>query len=214
MTTLDASLSFFSLSSVSTQLSFSFNLHINSHSLSLSILCLIPRTTVTSLSTPKDTRCKTHHFMRQSLCSFLNARENTQIARAMTSVFLRNTRWRHSRSWCGTKYSSFGWQHYLMLALCDTQHRNVHPPSQFFVKNKSAFEGNTMCMHFCFHILRLERRASPMSRMFERSSDKLFAPWNVTTPECIWVSVIAVNYDIKCHFSLPKLAIFKAKLSR
>ena len=44
------------------------------------ILCLIPRTTVMSLSAPKDTRCETHPFMRQSRCSFLNAWENTQVA--------------------------------------------------------------------------------------------------------------------------------------
>ena len=31
-------------------------------------------------------------FMRQSRCSFLNTWENTQVAHAMTSVFLRNTR--------------------------------------------------------------------------------------------------------------------------
>ena len=40
------------------------------------ILCLIQRTTVTWLSTPKDT------------FSFLNAWHNTQVARAMTSVFV------------------------------------------------------------------------------------------------------------------------------
>ena len=32
-------------------------------------------------------------FMHQSRCSFLNAWENTQVARAMTSVFVWNTRW-------------------------------------------------------------------------------------------------------------------------
>ena len=39
-----------------------------------------------------------------SWCSFLNARENTQVARAMTSVFLRNARWRQGRSRGETKY--------------------------------------------------------------------------------------------------------------
>ena len=34
----------------------------------------------------------------------LNAWENTQVAHAVTSVFLRNTRWRHGRSWGETKY--------------------------------------------------------------------------------------------------------------
>ena len=43
-------------------------------------------------------------FVRQSRCSFLNAWENTQVARAMSSVFLRNTRWRHGRSRGETKY--------------------------------------------------------------------------------------------------------------
>ena len=31
-------------------------------------------------------------FMRQSRCSFLNVCENTQVARAVSSAFLRNTR--------------------------------------------------------------------------------------------------------------------------
>ena len=44
-------------------------------------------------------------FMRQSRCSFLNVSENTQVARAMTSVFVWNTRWRHGRSRGETKYS-------------------------------------------------------------------------------------------------------------
>ena len=44
-------------------------------------------------------------FMRQSRCSFLNAWENTQVARAMTSVFLRNTRWRQGLSRGETRYS-------------------------------------------------------------------------------------------------------------
>ena len=43
-------------------------------------------------------------FMRQYRCSFLNVWENTQVARAMTSVFLRNTHWRHGRSRGETKY--------------------------------------------------------------------------------------------------------------
>ena len=45
--------------------------------------------------------------MRQFWCSFLNAWENTQVARAMTSVFLQNTRWRHGRTRDETKYSVF-----------------------------------------------------------------------------------------------------------
>ena len=71
----------------------------------LSILCLIPRTTVTSLSTISDTRCKTHPLcVNPGIHSFLNSSENTQVWRAITNVFLRNTRWRYSRSWVETKY--------------------------------------------------------------------------------------------------------------
>ena len=44
-------------------------------------------------------------FMRHSRCSFLNAWENVQVARAITSIFLWNTRWRHGRSRGETKYS-------------------------------------------------------------------------------------------------------------
>ena len=51
-------------------------------------------------------------FMRQSRCFFLNAWGNTQVAHAVTSVFPRNTRWRHGRSRDETKYSL------LHLALC------------------------------------------------------------------------------------------------
>ena len=43
-------------------------------------------------------------FMRQSRCSFLNAWENTQVERAMTSAFVWNTHWRHGRSRGETKY--------------------------------------------------------------------------------------------------------------
>ena len=46
-------------------------------------------------------------FMRQSLSSFLNVWDNTQVARAMTSVFIRTMRRRHSRSWGETKYSHY-----------------------------------------------------------------------------------------------------------
>ena len=46
-------------------------------------------------------------FMRQSRCSFLNAWENTQVVRAMKSVFLQNTRWRHGLSRGETKYRDF-----------------------------------------------------------------------------------------------------------
>ena len=47
------------------------------------ILCLIPRTTVMSLSAPKNTRCKTHPFnMHQSRCSFFErVRKHTSCAR-------------------------------------------------------------------------------------------------------------------------------------
>ena len=48
-------------------------------------------------------------FMRQSRCSFLNVWENKQVARTVTSVFLRNTRWRHGRSRGETKYSKQRW---------------------------------------------------------------------------------------------------------
>ena len=51
--------------------------------------------------------------LRQSRCSFLNAWENTKVARTMTSVFLRNTRWRHGRSRGETKYRPNEWtDHY------------------------------------------------------------------------------------------------------
>ena len=73
--------------------------------LNIPILCLIPRTTVTSLIASKNTRCmQDTSFMHQSRCSFFNTGENTQVAHAMTSVFLRNTRWRHGRSQSETKY--------------------------------------------------------------------------------------------------------------
>ena len=45
-------------------------------------------------------------FLRQSRCSFLNVWDNTQVARPMTSVFTRNTRWRHSHSRGETKCSN------------------------------------------------------------------------------------------------------------
>ena len=53
-------------------------------------------------------------FMRQSRCSFLNLWESTQVARTITSVFLRNTHWGHSRSRGETKYV----EHYVLCALC------------------------------------------------------------------------------------------------
>ena len=43
-------------------------------------------------------------FMRQTRCSLLNAWENTQVTREMTSVFLRNTLSHHGRSRGETKY--------------------------------------------------------------------------------------------------------------
>ena len=45
------------------------------------ILCLIPRTTVTSLIASTNTHCKTQPNMRQSRCYFLNGWENTSCAR-------------------------------------------------------------------------------------------------------------------------------------
>ena len=62
----------------------------------LPILCLIPRTTVTSLSA-KIYTLQDSSFVHQFRCSLLNVWENTQVARAVTSVFLLNTRWRHGR---------------------------------------------------------------------------------------------------------------------
>ena len=68
-----------------------------------------------TLSYPENDRDITEHahgytlqdtsFMRQSRCSFLNAWENAQVARTMTSVFIWNTRWRHGRSRVETKYT-------------------------------------------------------------------------------------------------------------
>ena len=54
-------------------------------------------------------------FMHQSRCSFLNVWENTQVACVVTSVFLRNTRWRHGRSWGETKYSC----NLILIKQCD-----------------------------------------------------------------------------------------------
>ena len=48
------------------------------------ILCLIPRTTVTSLSAPKNTHCKTHPVCVNPGVLFLNVWESTQVTRAMT----------------------------------------------------------------------------------------------------------------------------------
>ena len=48
-------------------------------------------------------------FIHQSQCPLLKAWENTHIARATTSDFVRNTRWRHGRSWGETKYNQEGW---------------------------------------------------------------------------------------------------------
>lgn len=45
-------------------------------------------------------------FMRQSRRSFLNAWENPQVARAVTSVFVGNTLWHHGSSRGETKYSA------------------------------------------------------------------------------------------------------------
>ena len=69
------------------------------------ILCLIPRTTVTSLSASKDKR-----IICASIPGFrLNASENTEVTRATTSE-LCYTRWRHGRSRGETKYRQYhGW---------------------------------------------------------------------------------------------------------
>ena len=69
------------------------------------ILCLIPRTTVTSLSPALGYTLQDASFMHQSRCYFLNAWENTQVTRAMKSAFPLNPRWRHGSSPGETKYS-------------------------------------------------------------------------------------------------------------
>ena len=79
--------------------------------------------------------------MRQSRCSFLNAWENTQVARAMTSVFLRNTRWRHGRFHGETKYS--------MLSMSAAAHQcDVSCYKQF--DKKSGHDWKIPC-HNTFH---------------------------------------------------------------
>ena len=65
----------------------------------LYINCLIPRTTVMSLSAPRIHAAR--GIMRYSL---LNVWKRRKMARAITSVFIRNTRWGHSRSRGETKY--------------------------------------------------------------------------------------------------------------
>ena len=58
-----------------------------------SILCLIPRTTVTSLSAPKEKCCKMHPLS-----------VNTGILFYTCEITIWNTRWCHGRSHGGTKY--------------------------------------------------------------------------------------------------------------
>ena len=97
------------------------------------ILCLILRTTVTSLSASKNTRCKTHPLCVNPGVPFWTW-ENTQVAHAMTSVFLRNTRWCHGRSRGETKYS---WKsnvstfHTFLHFLIKTQTVNVYWPHRW-----------------------------------------------------------------------------------
>ena len=91
------------------------------------ILCLIQRTTVTSLIAPKDTRCNTHPLCVNLGVPFLNAWENTQVARAMTSVFVWNTRWCHGHSRGETKYRDI-WH-------CIMQYTVIH----FIFKTKLDF---------------------------------------------------------------------------
>ena len=65
------------------------------------ILCLISRTTVTSLRASNDKRCKTHYLCVNPGIPFWTL-EKTRV---ITSVLLCITRWRHSRSRGETKYS-------------------------------------------------------------------------------------------------------------
>ena len=60
-----------------------------------SILCLIPRTTVTSLSVPKDTRCKTHPLRVNSGVPFWTCEKSHKL----------RARWQACRSWDDTNYS-------------------------------------------------------------------------------------------------------------
>ena len=53
-------------------------------------------------------------FVRQSRDSFLNAWENKEVTRAITSVLFCTTRWRHGRSRGETKYSA----HHFLHSLC------------------------------------------------------------------------------------------------
>ena len=71
----------------------------------ISILCHILRTTVT-WARPRIHAARRMLYASIPVFLFLNAWENTHVACAMTSVFLRNTRWRHGRSWGETKYTS------------------------------------------------------------------------------------------------------------
>ena len=65
---------------------------------SLSIVCLLSRTTLTSLSAPKDERCKTHPLCLKHRILFECVRKHTQVTLALTDVFYWNTCWRHRRS--------------------------------------------------------------------------------------------------------------------
>ena len=68
------------------------------------ILCLISRTPRDVTERAQGYTLQDASFMRQSRCSFLNVWENTQVARAMTNVFVWNTHWHHGRSRGETKY--------------------------------------------------------------------------------------------------------------
>ena len=81
------------------------------------ILCLIPRSTMTSLSAPKDTHCKAHTLYVNPGVPF-RTREKTHNTRD-NNVFLRNTRWRHGRSRGETKYSDVDYDAYTYLHISD-----------------------------------------------------------------------------------------------
>ena len=56
------------------------------------ILCLIQRTTVTSLTAPKDTRCKTHLLCVNPGVPFWTRKNNTQVARSSSPEYVLMTR--------------------------------------------------------------------------------------------------------------------------
>ena len=100
------------------------------------ILCLIPRTSVTSLIMSMNTRCKTHPLCVNLCSKFLFERMRKHTC-AMTIVFLRNTRWRHGRSRGVTKYRWKGciinyWSitHPAIYCMFDVSFRNIERNSQ------------------------------------------------------------------------------------